>query len=123
VREAETNFTIDYRTLLEVMKGRSSGKLVDDRTMIMEKLIQAVAGLPPLSKNRVELTNGFIGELWDTLEHPLQSYMGDDYIYRKADGSNNSLKFPRMGAANTAYGRSCRPGTIMPGALPDPGVI
>lgn len=76
------------------MKGRSSGKLVDDRTMIMEKLIQAVAGLPPLSKNRVELTNGFIGELWDTLEHPPQSYMGDDYIYRKADGSNNSQVSP-----------------------------
>ena len=100
-----------------------TGELVDDRTMIMERLIQAVAGLPPLSKNRVELTNGFIGELWDTLEHPPLSYMGDDFIYRKADGSNNNIRYPHLGAAGTPYARSCRPATIIPGALPDPGVI
>jgi hypothetical protein len=87
----------DYKTLLEVIKGRISGELVDDKTMVMERLIQAVAGLPPLSKNRVELTNGFIGELWNTLDHPPQSYMGDDFMYRKADGSNNSIKYPHLG--------------------------
>lgn len=113
----------DYRTLLEVIKGRVTGKLVDDKTMIMERLIQAVAGLPPMSKNRVELTNEFIGELWSTLSHPPQSYMGDEFMYRKADGSNNSIKYPHLGAANTPYARSCKPSIVPPGSLPDPGVI
>jgi len=91
--------------------------------MLMERLIQAVAGLPPLSKNRVELTNGFIGELWSTLDHPPQSYMGDDYMYRKPDGSYNNIMFPKLGAAGQPYARSVRPSTVIPGALPDPGVV
>jgi len=118
-----TDTFLDYKTLLEVIKGRVTGELVDDRTMIMEHLIQAVAGLPPLSKNRVELTNGFIGELWNTLQHPPQSYMGDQFTYRQPDGSNNNIQFPHIGAANTPYARSCRPTITPPGNLPDPGVI
>lgn len=31
--------------------------------------------------------------------------------------------FPHVGAANTPYARSVFPGTIQPGALPDPGLI
>lgn len=30
---------------------------------------------------------------------------------------------PQLGAANTAYARSVFPGTLQPGALPDPGLI
>ncbi|TAQ84850.1 hypothetical protein B7494_g6827 [Chlorociboria aeruginascens] len=69
------------------------------------------------------LKDGFIGELWNTLEHPPLSYMGDDFTFRKADGSYNNIMYPHLGAANTPYARTCKPRTIMPGALPDPGVI
>ena len=31
--------------------------------------------------------------------------------------------FPQLGAANTPYARSVFPGTLQPGALPDPGLI
>jgi hypothetical protein len=31
--------------------------------------------------------------------------------------------YPQLGAANTAYARSVFPGTLQPGALPDPGLI
>lgn len=50
-------------------------------------------------------------------------YLGDEYQYRAADGSNNNPFLPRLGAANTPYARSVAPTTIRPGELPDPGLI
>jgi linoleate 10R-lipoxygenase len=82
-----------------------------------------VAALPTKSKNRAELTGLFLDELWKTLEHPPQSYMGQEFSYRSGDGSNNSYMFPKLGAANTPYARSVRPCTIQPGAYPDAGLI
>jgi hypothetical protein len=37
--------------------------------------------------------------------------------------SGNNIQFPHIGAANTPYARSVQPLTVMPGALPDPGLI
>lgn len=64
-------------------------KLTDDKTMIMERVIQLVSNLPSNSKLRVELTNTFLSELWYTLEHPPSLYVGQKYQYRQADGSYN----------------------------------
>jgi hypothetical protein len=64
-------------------------KIKDDKTMIMERVIQLVSNLPSNSKLRVELTNTFLGELWYSLEHPPSRYLGDKYQYRQADGSCN----------------------------------
>ncbi|KAI9845144.1 MAG: hypothetical protein M1837_005029 [Sclerophora amabilis] len=113
----------DVATLVDLMKNKAAGELADDKTYIMERVIQLVSGLPALSKNRVDLTNAFIDELWNSLQHPPLSYLGDKFTYRQADGSNNNIMFPHLGAANTPYARSVRPDTIQPGALPDPGVI
>lgn len=113
----------DVHTLMEVMRNKQKGDLTDDKTYLMERVIQLVSGLPSHSKNRVDLTNSFLDELWNSLQHPPLSYMGDQYIYRQADGSNNSFIHPRLGAANTPYARSIEPNTIQPGALPDPGLI
>ncbi|KAH0555975.1 hypothetical protein GP486_006082 [Trichoglossum hirsutum] len=113
----------DVNTLLEVMKNKASGELTDDKTYIMERIIQLVSGLPALSKNRFNLTNQFIDELWNSLQHPPLSYLGDDFAYRQADGSNNNIMYPHIGAANTPYARSVRPGIAQRGALPDPGVV
>lgn len=63
--------------------------ITDDKTMIMERVIALVADLPHQSKLREELSNTFITELWDSIDHPPLLYIGDDYMYRKADGSNN----------------------------------
>ena len=57
--------------------------------MIMERIIQVVSGLPPQSKTRELLTGEFISELWDSLDHPPQLYIGEKYQYRMADGSHN----------------------------------
>ena len=44
-------------------------------------------------------------------------------MYRQADGSNNNIMYPHLGAAGSYYARTVKPQTLQPGVLPDPGVI
>ncbi|KAF2200007.1 putative fatty acid oxygenase PpoC [Delitschia confertaspora ATCC 74209] len=113
----------DLKTLKEVISSKATGKLVDDKTYIMERVIQLVAGLPQSSKTRADLTNAFVDELWNALQHPPLSYLGDKFTYRQADGSYNNIMYPQLGAANTPYARSVQPKIVQPGALPDPGLV
>lgn len=114
----------DFKTLKHMAVAKIKGeKISDDKTMIMEKVIQLVSNLPSNSKLRVELTNSFLSELWYTLEHPPSIYVGEEYQYRKADGSCNNIMFPQLGAAGNTYARSVRPNVIRQGALPDPELI
>lgn len=55
----------------------------------MEKLIAITASLPPNSKSRKRLTHTVVRTLWDSLEHPPRSYLGEDFQYRTPDGSYN----------------------------------
>lgn len=59
----------------------------------------------------------FLGELWNSLQHPPLSYLGDEFAYRSADGSNNSYTLPKLGAANTPYARSVRRKFMLRSAL------
>lgn len=78
-----------------MVKGKlQGGGITDDKTMIMERVIALVADLPHQSKLREEMSNKFIAELWDSLEHPPLLYIGDKYMYRSADGSNNVCHQP-----------------------------
>ncbi len=80
----------DFKTLLDLIRNKLKGQLlVDDRTMIMERVIQLVSNLPQSSRKRVELTNVFLGELWYSLDHPPLTYVGEHFRYRMADGSFN----------------------------------
>lgn len=86
---AEKNKT-DVKTLVQIIKSKlKREKIQDDKTMIMERTIQIVAKLPHNSRLREQLTNTFIEELWDSLDHPPMLYMGDEFKYRRADGSYN----------------------------------
>ena len=50
--------------------------------------------------------------------------MGQDYQFRTADGSGNSLLNPTIGKAGTPYSRSCSGTRPLPVAdLPDPGLV
>lgn len=60
----------DVKTLMAVMKTKATGALADDKTYLMERVIQLVAGLPAHSTSRVDLTDSFIDELWNSLQHP-----------------------------------------------------
>jgi linoleate 8R-lipoxygenase/9,12-octadecadienoate 8-hydroperoxide 8R-isomerase len=81
------------------------------------------AGLPINSRNGIGLTDAFLNLLWNDLKHPPLSYMGENFVYRQADGSGNNILWPQIGAAGTPYARSVRPNTLQPIDLPEPGVI
>ncbi|TGZ79433.1 heme peroxidase [Ascodesmis nigricans] len=107
------------KTLWMHMSHARKGGPVDDKTMIMERMIQLSARLPPTSKLRVSLTTKQVGQLWNSLQHPPLSYCGDKFTYRQADGSYNNIQEPHLGAAGSPYARTVKPMTKMPGAPPD----
>lgn len=113
----------DIKTVTHMLEDKASGNLQDDRKMHVEEIMQLIAALPERSPNRVQLTSMLVDLLWNSLQHPPMSYLGDDFKYRSADGSNNSYISPKLGAANTPYARSVNPLTVQPGALPDPGLL
>jgi hypothetical protein len=113
----------NLKTLLEIQKEKMTGEFTDDKTYLMEGLIRTAAALPDDSKVRESLTNTFVTQLWNDLEHPPQSYLGSKYQYRSADGSNNSLIHPQLGAAGTPYARTVKPSMMQTPARPDPGVV
>ncbi|KAI0108091.1 heme peroxidase [Daldinia grandis] len=114
----------DVKTVLDLARSKLKGEqLVDDKTMIMERVIQLVSELPHGSRLRKELTNTFLNELWYTLDHPPLLYIGEKHEYRMADGSWNNPMNPQLGAAGSTYSRSCRPGIVPLGAMPDPSLI
>jgi hypothetical protein len=57
--------------------------------MQMERFIQLATSLPDGSETQTKLTGTLIKGLWDSLQHPPFSYLGDENEYRTADGSNN----------------------------------
>ncbi|KPM41065.1 Linoleate 10R-lipoxygenase [Neonectria ditissima] len=114
----------DVRTLLEIISHKIKGEtIIDDKTMLMERTIQIVAGLSDHSKVQEVLTNNFIDQLWTSLDHPPMLYMGDAYRFRQPDGSNNNPYLPRLGAARTPYSRSVKPKNLQLGAQPDPEAV
>jgi hypothetical protein len=113
----------DVKTLMDLFTEKLTGELTDDKTYLMEGLIRTAAKLPDGSKNREVLTNKFLTQLWNDLEHPPKSYLGAKYQYRSADGSFNSLTHPQLGAAGTPYARTVKPSMIQTPARPDPGVV
>jgi hypothetical protein len=113
----------NMQTLLEAQKHKMTGEMMDDKTYFMEGLIRTAAALPDGSKMRDTVTHSFLTQLWNDLEHPPQSYLGAKYQYRAADGSNNSLIHPQLGAAGTPYARTVKPTMMQTPARPDPGVV
>ena len=134
----------DVEGLAELVKQSTVGGPVDDKTYLMEKIIQVppanafvcstscfvrlmcvqvASDLPVNSSNGVKLTNAFLTQLWTDLKHPPIQSLGDRFRYREADGSGNNIKWPHIGAANTAYARTVAPKTMQPPRLPDPGVL
>lgn len=112
----------DFETLLMFLNASMTG-VVDDDKLLLEKLVQLLYKLPPDSKELKQLSDGFINQLWSTLDHPPVQSLGEQYKYRKADGSYNNIQNPQLGAANTPYARSVIPAVIQTPDLPEPGLI
>lgn len=113
----------NIKTIKDVALQQIDGEPINDKTYLMERIIQLAADLPIASRTSDTLTNSFLNQLWTDLQHPPQSHLGQEYIYRKADGSNNNILWPHLGAAGQPYARTVRPRKMQPVARPDPGVI
>ncbi|KAH7398648.1 heme peroxidase [Phaeosphaeria sp. MPI-PUGE-AT-0046c] len=113
----------NFQTLAAAQKMKLTGEMTDDKTYFMEHLIQTAAKLPDGSGMREKITHTFLEQLWNDLEHPPQSYLGEKYQYRSADGSNNSLLHPQLGQAGTPYARTVKPAMMQTPARPDPGLV
>ncbi|KAI1495045.1 linoleate diol synthase precursor [Biscogniauxia mediterranea] len=112
----------DYKTLATILKSTAAGE-VDDDELLLERMVTLLAKLPAHSREGKNLTDGFINTLWNALEHPPAQVQMGNSRYREADGSNNNLMAPMMGAANTPYARTT-PAKVFQGPnLPDPGLI
>ncbi|TID24533.1 heme peroxidase [Venturia nashicola] len=113
----------DVETLLKVVELGKSGEPWQDKEYLMEHLIQTASILPDDSTLQRKVTDGFLTQLYNDLQHPPISYLGRDYQYRTPDGSFNSLVNPNVGKSGTPYARTTAPKAMQPGALPDPGII
>ena len=110
----------DIRTLIDVAKTVVTGDPIDDKTYLTERLLKVASELPTNSKDGMKLSNLFVQQLYDDLQHPPIAQLGDKYRYRTADGSFNNIKSPQLGAANTHYARSVRPQIMQAADLPEP---
>ncbi|KAH6690332.1 heme peroxidase [Plectosphaerella plurivora] len=99
------------------------GGMIDDRKYLVESIVQLAASLPKDTKLRTDLNSKFIQNLWQGLQHPPISYLGDKYLYRSADGSDNNIMYPQLGAAGSHYARTVSPMYRQQMNLPDPNVI
>ncbi|PYI22509.1 heme peroxidase [Aspergillus japonicus CBS 114.51] len=113
----------NIKAILEIVKDTATGEPLNDRHYIMERVIQLASGLPSTSRNAKALTNTFLKQLWNDLEHPPISYLGSDHVYRQADGSGNNFLWPHIGAAGSHYARSVRPTTVQSPSLPEPETL
>ncbi|RDW83399.1 hypothetical protein BP5796_04890 [Coleophoma crateriformis] len=102
---------------------KRNGGLIDDKTYLTEDIIQLAASLPTTSANANKLTGLLIGSLWNSMQHPPVSYLGNEYKYRQPDGSCNNIMYPNLGKAGSAYARSVQPKTQLSATLPDPGLV
>ena len=79
----------DYKTLIQQTHATLTGDPVDDKTYLMERDIKLASELPFTSKDGGRLSNAFIQQLYNDLQHPPVSYLGNEHRYRTADGSFN----------------------------------
>jgi linoleate 8R-lipoxygenase/9,12-octadecadienoate 8-hydroperoxide 8S-isomerase len=112
----------DIDTLLVFLNSAVKG-VTDDKTFLLEGLIQLLAKLPPASREGKKLTDGLVNDLWDSLDHPPVSSLGKKFSFREPDGSNNNIHNPTLGAANTPYARSTKPLIYQNPNPPDPTTI
>ncbi|ETN36283.1 uncharacterized protein HMPREF1541_08560 [Cyphellophora europaea CBS 101466] len=110
-------------TLADVALHGLEGGPIDDKTYLMERIIQLTAELPLHDRVSDSLTNSLLTQLWNDLEHPPKRALGFDFAFRKPDGSNNNMMFPHVGKAGQPYAKTVQSTRMRPTSLPDPGVV
>ena len=108
----------DIETLIQILQESVTG-VDDDNKFLLEHTVRLASKLPQTSANGSKLSNAFINQLWNVLPHPPATSLGAQYKYRSADGSNNNISAPKLGAAGTPYARSAKPELLQDISLPN----
>ncbi|KAF8748936.1 heme peroxidase [Rhizoctonia solani] len=109
----------EFQKVEALLVQAASGAIqVDDRPKSENKenpadypfLSRAFAALAMASVVAPKLVNGLnnhaIRLLYETLPHPVETYIGERF--RSADGSGNNIYAPSMGQAGSTYARTCQ---------------
>ncbi|KAJ8594598.1 putative linoleate diol synthase [Rhizopogon salebrosus TDB-379] len=96
---------------------------IDDRKMLLENLLSFMADHPSGKISHMARTF-VIKNLYNDLTHPPATYIGPEYQFRTADGSNNNPDSPNLGKAGTPYARSVQQSNPLPrNQMPDAGLV
>ncbi|KAL9020872.1 MAG: hypothetical protein Q9185_001943 [Variospora sp. 1 TL-2023] len=102
--------------LLPVVKNLLKGHMVSAATEI--------AGMLPYNSTlRAIIQANTVATLFNSLDHPPASYLGDKHQYRTADGSHHNFLYPEFGQAGKPYAKTVRSAKKLHGAKPDPGLL
>ncbi|TDZ48293.1 Linoleate diol synthase [Colletotrichum trifolii] len=112
----------DFDTLINFFQSAVEGQ-INDNELLLERLIQLFAKLPENTDKGKKLENGLIHQLWNGIDHPPMTTLGDEHKYRSADGSGNSIHSPNMGKAGTPYARSTPAKSYQNPDQPEPDMI
>ncbi|KAF4623505.1 hypothetical protein D9613_002388 [Agrocybe pediades] len=115
---------VDANLIKALADGALHAGAIDDRQGLFGKAFGILARLDPSLPVAKTLNDKVIETLYDTNPHPIASLVGDDYQFRKADGSNNNVEMPDIGKAGMPYARSVQGKSGLPrSSLPDPGLV
>ncbi|GKT58023.1 fatty acid oxygenase [Colletotrichum tofieldiae] len=112
----------DVDTLVDFLGSAVKGQ-INDNDLLLERLIELFAKLPSGTVKGKKLEYGLINQLWNGIDHPPMTTLAEEYKYRAADGSNNNIHSPQMGAAGTAYARSTPPIAYQTPNQPEPSLV
>lgn len=87
----------------------------------MKAAASLVGAMSDESHRRNALIESQVKAKYDKMLHPPQTYLGDAFQYRQADGKFNNVLSPHLGQAGAPYAKTVPSVTHPLGALPDPG--
>jgi len=122
IRDMRLENVNDLEKFVETVKDGLLHQPMDDRKYLMEATI-AVAARLPTDGTSTFITNQLVTTLWNDLDHPPSTILGDEYRFRQPDGSKNSFLYPDVGKAGMPYVRTVPPKTAQGAVLPDAGVL
>ncbi|KAI0923759.1 hypothetical protein AcV5_009223 [Taiwanofungus camphoratus] len=113
----------DLQTVASIVDVLRHPNGIDDRKMLLEHVLVFLSR-HSTGAFGAKLQDAVVELLYDDLAHPPETYIGDTYAWRAADGANNNLGVPDMGKARTPYSRSVQQTHPLPrNEMPDAGLV
>lgn len=113
----------DISSFVKLLLTLASGKPLNDRNLLLENMVSYMQHAPAESEVEQKVADKFITLLWKDLPHPPVAFLGPEYRYHSADGSNNNPLQPRLGAAGEPYSRTTSPMHTKSPYMPAPELV